>query len=119
MTEEIKGELIGEVFTYFSHVSVAGIKLSGTLKVGDKIRIKGATTDFEIPVDSMQIERNPVEEAKAGDSIGIKVPDKVRGGDKVYKVEGEAKTEKEAECSCCEPKTEPPKKKRGRPPKKK
>lgn len=111
MTEEIKGELIGEVFTYFSHVSVAGIKLSGTLKVGDKIRIKGATTDFEITVDSMQIERNPVEEAKAGDSIGIKVPDKVRGGDKVYKIEKEAVSS--------EPKTEPPKKKRGRPPKKK
>ncbi len=85
--EEIKGEVIGEVFTYFSHVSVAGIKLSGTLKVGDKIRIKGHTTDMEITVESMQIERKEVEEAKKGDSIGIKVPDKVRDGDKVYKVE--------------------------------
>jgi len=85
--EEIKGELIGEVFTYFSKVSVAGIKLSGTLKVGDKVRIKGATTDFEITIDSMQIEREEVQEAKAGDSIGIKVPDKVRGGDKIYKIE--------------------------------
>lgn len=108
--EEIKGELVGEVFTYFSHVSVAGIKLSGTLKVGDKIRIKGHTTDFEIAVDSMQIERESVEEAKAGDSIGIKVPDKVRGGDKVYKIESSIATET---------KTEAPKKRRGRPPKKK
>ena len=109
--EEVKGEVIGEVFTYFSKVGVAGIKLSGTLKVGDKIRIKGHTTDFEITVDSMQIERDSVEKAKAKDSIGIKVPDKVRGGDKVYKIESEAG------CSC-ETKTKTPKK-RGRPPKKK
>ncbi len=112
MAEE-KLKEIGEVFTYFSQVRVAGIKVSGTLKVGDKIKIKGATTDFEMKVDSMQVERQPVQEAKPGDSIGIKVPDKVRGGDKVYKVEvktvaAEAGTEAEA-----------PKKKRGRPPKKK
>ncbi len=112
MAEE-KLKEIGEVFTYFSQVGVAGIKASGTLKVGDKIKIKGATTDFEMTVDSMQVERQPVQEAKPGDSIGIKVPDKVRGGDKVYLVEmktvaAEAGTEAEA-----------PKKKRGRPPKKK
>lgn len=112
MAEKIKGKIIGEVFTYFSKVEVAGIKLSGILKVGDKIRIKGATTDFEITVDSMQIERKEVPEAKAGDSIGIKVPDKVRGGDKVYKLESE-------EGCGCETKTKTPKKKRGRPPKKK
>ncbi len=112
MTEEIKGELVGEVFTYFSQVGVAGIKISGTIKVGDKIRIKGATTDFEMKVDSMQVERQPVEEAKPGDSIGIKVPDKVRGGDKVYKIEFKAEAEAET-------KTEAPKKKRGRPAKKK
>ncbi|MDP2906616.1 MAG: EF-Tu/IF-2/RF-3 family GTPase [Nanoarchaeota archaeon] len=111
MAEE-KLKEIGEVFTYFSQVRVAGIKVSGTLKVGDKIKIKGATTDFEMTVDSMQVERQPVEEAKPGDSIGIKVPDKVRGGDKVYKVETEAP------CTC-ETSTEAPKKKRGRPTKKK
>lgn len=115
--EKVKGEVIGEVFTYFSKVSVAGIKLSGTLKVGDKIRIKGHTTDIEMKVDSMQIEREEVQEAKTGDSIGIKVPDKVRGGDKVCKVVSEG-----AECACCEPKAKKakkPKKKRGRPKKKK
>ncbi len=114
MAEEKLNE-IGEVFTYFSQVGVAGIKVSGTLKVGDKIKIKGATTDFEMTVDSMQVEKQPVQEAKPGDSIGIKVPDKVRGGDKVYLVEVktvavEAGTETKAEA---------PKKKRGRPPKKK
>jgi len=87
MSEEIKGKEVGEVFTYFAQVGVAGIKLSGTLKVGDKIRIKGSTTDIEMDLDSMQIQRESVEEAKKGDEIGIKVSDKVRSGDKVYKVE--------------------------------
>ena len=87
MAEEIKGDLVGEVFTYFSNVSVAGIKLSRTLKTGSKIRIKGSTTDFEQTVESIQIERKEVPEAKQGDEIGIKVKDKVRKGDKVYKIE--------------------------------
>jgi len=102
---------VGEVFTYFSQVSVAGIKVTGTIKVGDKIRVKGATTNFDMTVDSIQIERQPVQEAKPGDSIGIKVPDKVRGGDKVFIVQIE-------EPCTCETSTEAPKKKRGRPRKK-
>ena len=77
---------IGKVSSYFSHVEVAAIKLSGSLKVGDKIRIKGHTTDFEIPVKSMQIERKDVKTAKKGDHIGIKVPDKVRPSDAVFLV---------------------------------
>jgi len=77
---------VGEVFTYFSKVGVAGIKLTGTLNVGDKVHIKGATTDFEQAVDSMQIDRQPVQSAGSGDSIGVKVNDVVRPGDKVYKV---------------------------------
>jgi translation initiation factor IF-2 len=64
---------------------VAGIDITdGVLKVGDKIHIKGATTDFEMTIDSMQIDRNPVDEATAGQSIGIKVPDAVRDGDDVF-----------------------------------
>ncbi|MEM4245113.1 MAG: translation elongation factor-like protein [Candidatus Nanoarchaeia archaeon] len=77
---------VGEVFTYFSKVEVAGIKLTGTLNVGDKILIKGATTNIEQTVDSMQIERQPVQTAGKGDSIGVKVIDRVRPGDKVYRV---------------------------------
>jgi U32 family peptidase len=80
----MKDKEIGVVSGYFSHVEVAAIKLSGSLKVGDKICIKGATTNFEIEVDSMQIERKEVMTAKKGDHIGIKVPDKVRPGDKVF-----------------------------------
>ena len=78
---------IGEVSTYFSHVEVAAITLSGSLKVGDRVRIKGHTTDFEQLIDSMQINRKEVKEAKKGDEIGIKVNDRVRPGDKVLVIE--------------------------------
>ena len=65
---------------------MAAIELTAALKVGDKIRIKGHTTDLELSVDSMQIDNEPVDEAKAGDSIGVKVPERVRDGDTVYKI---------------------------------
>lgn len=76
---------IGVVFTFFAKPVVAGIKLEGTLKSGDTIHIKGFTTDMEFIVDSMQIENKNVQQAKKGNSIGIKVTDKVRPGDIVYK----------------------------------
>jgi len=82
--EEKKEKEIGRVSTYFSHVGVAAIKLSGVLKVSDKIHIKGHTTDFEVTVKSMQIEGKSVEKAKKGDHIGIKVPEKVRPNDAVF-----------------------------------
>ncbi len=78
---------IGEVSSYFSHVNVAAIKLSSSLKVGDKIHIKGHTTDFEQKIKSMQIDKKPVEKAKKGDHIGIKVQEKVRPNDKVFLIE--------------------------------
>lgn len=80
----VKEKEVGIVSSYFSHVSVAAIKLSAPLKVGDKIRIKGNTTDFELEIDEMQIERESVEKAKKGEHIGIKVPEKVRPNDKVF-----------------------------------
>jgi len=79
-------DIVGTVSDFFAHPVVAGIELSGTLKVGDKIRIKGHTTDLEMQVGSMQIDNANVEEAKAGDSIGVKVTDRVRAGDGVYKI---------------------------------
>jgi putative protease len=75
---------IGIVSSYFSKVGVAAIKLSGKLKTGDKVHIKGATTDFEVGIKEIQIDRKPVKEAKKGDHIGIKVPEKVRPNDKVF-----------------------------------
>ncbi len=77
---------IGQVSDFFARPVVAGITLSGTLKVGDKIHIKGHTTDLELAVESMQIDNANVTEGKAGDAIGIKVTDRVRAGDHVYKV---------------------------------
>jgi selenocysteine-specific translation elongation factor len=84
MTEEI----IGKVSDFFARPVVAGIELTGSLKVGDKIKIKGHTTELEITVDSLQVNNANVAEAKAGDSIGIKVTDRVRKGDNVYKITG-------------------------------
>jgi len=79
-------EVIGKVTAFFARPVVAGIELVGTIKVGDKIHIKGHTTDMELTVDSMQIDNVNVNEAKAGDNIGIKVSDRVRRGDTIYKV---------------------------------
>ena len=78
---------IGRVSTYFSNVNVAAIKLSNKLKVGNKIHIKGHTTDLEEDVNSIQMEREEIKEAKKGDHIGIKVSDKVRPNDVVFLVE--------------------------------
>ncbi len=79
-------ELVGQVMDFFARPVVAGIDLTGTLKVDDRIHITGHTTDLELTVDSMQINNADVSEAKAGDSIGIKVSERVRRGDKVYRV---------------------------------
>ena len=77
---------IGHVSDFFARPVVAGITLTGTLKVGDKLHIKGHTTDIELIVESMQVNNINVTEGKTGDAIGIKVPDRVRAGDHVYKV---------------------------------
>jgi len=79
-------ELIGEVSDFFARPVVAGIQLTAPLKVGDKLHIRGHTTDIEFVVGSMQINNVNVEQAKAGDSVGIKVSERVRRGDKVYKI---------------------------------
>lgn len=75
---------IGKVSSYFSHVGVAAIKLSGSLKKGDKVHIKGNTTDFEVEVGTIQVEKKDVESGKKGEHIGIKVPEKVRPNDTVF-----------------------------------
>ena len=79
-------EKIGTVSDFFARPVVAAIELTAGLKMGDKIRIKGHTTDLELTVDSMQINNVAVEEAKAGDSIGVKVSERVRKTDTVYKI---------------------------------
>ncbi|MEM3552648.1 MAG: EF-Tu/IF-2/RF-3 family GTPase [Candidatus Bathyarchaeia archaeon] len=80
-------EEIGKVVNYYSKIGVAAIEITnGELKIGDTIRFKGATTDFTQKIESMQIEKKPVEKASAGASVGIKVNNKVRINDKIYKI---------------------------------
>jgi translation initiation factor IF-2 len=77
---------IGVINEFFAHINVAGVELSDTMRVGDTIHVKGHTTDMEQTVDSMQIEHEQVQEANAGQAVGIKVKDRVRRGDQVFKV---------------------------------
>ena len=76
---------IGRITHFFPKISVAVVELKGTLKVGDTIAVKGPTTDFEQKVDSMQIEHENVPKAEAGQSIGLKMAERVRETDVVYK----------------------------------
>lgn len=82
-------EVVGKVSHFFSRPMVVGIDLTGTLKVGDKIHVKGHTTDFEMVVGSMQIDNRQVEEAAKGDSVGIKAPERAREGDSVFRLSGQ------------------------------
>jgi putative protease len=77
---------IGTISDFFARLSVAAVTLSAPLKVGDMIHIKGHTTDIIMTVDSMQIDNANVTEAKTGDGIGIKIPDRARKGDSVFLV---------------------------------
>ncbi|OIN95893.1 hypothetical protein AUJ66_08015 [Candidatus Desantisbacteria bacterium CG1_02_38_46] len=81
---------IGVVTHYFTHISVAAIKItSDSLSVGDTIHIKGHTSDFNQKVDSMQIEHQSIQTANVGDVIGLRVTEHAREDDKVYKVASE------------------------------
>lgn len=76
---------IGNVTNFYSKISVAVVQLTAPVNVGDKILIKGDTTNFEQAIESMQIEHQNIPRAEAGQSIGLKVKDRVRPGDVVYK----------------------------------
>jgi len=84
--EERKIEEVGKVAHYYKKIGVAVVDLQAPLSVGDRILIRGATTDFEQTVKSMQIEHEDVNEAAAGQSVGLKVEEKVREKDVIYKV---------------------------------
>lgn len=84
MAEE---EQVGVVAKFFVKPSVAAVKVTaGSIKTGDMLRFSGHTTEFVEEVTSMEVNNQPVEEAKAGDFIGLKVKERVRENDKVYKV---------------------------------
>ena len=83
----MEGKPIGKIVKYFAKIGVAAIHItSGGLKVGDTIRIKGHTTDFEQVVESMQVKHENVERAETGSDVGIKVKEHVREQDTVYLV---------------------------------
>lgn len=77
---------IGKVNDFFARPVVAGVELTGEIKVGDRIHIQGHTTDIELTIRSIQIDNQTVERAGAGDNIGIKVSERVRHGDTVYRI---------------------------------
>jgi putative protease len=78
---------IGEITHYYGKIQVGIVKMLTGMKVGDKIKIKGSSTDFEQEVKSMQIEHEQVDKVKKGDMIGLMVDQEVREGDKVYLAE--------------------------------
>lgn len=80
-------EEVGRVSHYFNKIGVAAVVLSGSLGVGDKVRIKGNKTDLEQNIDSMEIDGNRVEQAVSGDVVGVKVAGKVRKRDVVYRLD--------------------------------
>ena len=77
---------IGKVTHYLGHIGVAGVKLTGLLAVGDRIHVKGHTTDFSQTVDSLEVEHQPVSKAGPEDNVAFKVTDKARVGDQVFRV---------------------------------
>lgn len=82
----VEKKLVGKVTHYYPKIGVAVVEVADEIKVGDRISIEGATTSFEQTVESMEIEHEKIEVAKSGDSIGLKVIDRVREGDNVYKI---------------------------------
>jgi putative protease len=81
-----EGKLIGKITHYFDKIGVGVIELSDKLKIGETIRIIGGEVDFNQTVDSMQVDHKEVKEGKKGDSVGLKIDQKVHEGYKVYKV---------------------------------
>lgn len=80
-------EKIGSVTHYFDTPQVGAIELTGDLEVGDRVAFRGHTTDFEQEIDSMELEHESVETAVAGEEIAVKVDQRVREGDEVYRLD--------------------------------
>lgn len=78
---------VGRVEAYFAKAGAAGIAITGgSLRVGDTIRIKGHTTDLTQRIDSLEIDRKPIAEARPGQTVGVKLAERARPGDVVYRV---------------------------------
>lgn len=80
-------EKVGEVTHYFDEPQVGAMELTGDLEVGDRVAFRGHTTDFEQDVESMELEHESVETAVAGEEIAVKVEERVREGDEVFRLD--------------------------------
>ena len=83
-TKTTESKPIGSVTHYYGHLSVAIVKFNKTVNVGAKVRFKGTTSDFEETIASIQYDHKPIDAAKKGQEVGIKVSNKVREGDEVF-----------------------------------
>jgi putative protease len=83
--EHDPAEAIGTVTHYYGHLSVAAVSLTSPLSVGDRIHIKGHTSDLVQTVESMEVDRQKIEQAKPGDDVALKVDDHVRDSDRIYR----------------------------------
>lgn len=86
MVEGEEKKLVGKVSHYYGKIGVAVVEVEDEINVGDTISIEGVVTNLRQTVDSMEIEHKQIKKAKKGDSIGLKVPEKVRENDNVYKI---------------------------------
>lgn len=82
----MREEKVGSVSHYYGEIGVAGITMTGYLHVGDTIHIKGHTSNFTQTVDSMQLDHSQIDSAEAGDQIGVRVTDRVRIHDEVFRL---------------------------------
>ena len=82
----MKGVYIGEVTHFYNRISVAVLDLAETIRLGDEVHILGHTTDFRQQITSLQIEHQSVEEAGPGQDVAMLVEERVRNGDKVFKI---------------------------------
>mgnify|MGYP001082690616 CR=1 FL=1 len=86
MVEGEEKKLVGKISHYYGKIGVAVVEVEDEIDVGDTISIEGAVTNFRQTVDSMEIEHKQIKKAKKGDSIGLRVAEKVRENDNVYKI---------------------------------
>ena len=85
-----KGKRVGEVIHFFNRISVAVLKLSQPLKVGDTVHFLGRNTDFQQQIASMEVDHESVTEGGKGSEVAVKVQQRVRRGDSIFRIEGEA-----------------------------
>ena len=83
------GKRVGKVTHYFDHLNVAVLALSEGIRVGETLHFLGHSTDFKQPVTSLQIEHKPIEAAKPGEDVAMKVDQRVHPGDAIFRIEGE------------------------------